>query len=200
MRQSAPFCFATARGPLLVVFVLAATLAGACAKTPQILPVTPSVAVTTDAARGAGRSIAIEVVDVRGTDVVGYRDPADPGSAITTPPETLGNIQRALEDGFRRLGFEVVPVGATADVALEVRLSELGYKRDAAGLVRDLRTVATVEATSVLAGKTVNAIYRDGQGKDTVIAPSLHENAAILNKHLDGALSKLVADPRLTTE
>jgi uncharacterized lipoprotein YajG len=200
MRLPAPFTFTMLRGPALAGLVVAAALVGACAKTPQILPVTPSVAVAAGEARGAGRSIAIEVVDVRGTDVVGYRDPADPASVITTPPETLGNVQRALEDGFRRLGFAIVPVGAAADIALEVRLSELGYKRDAGGLVRDLRTVATIEATSVMAGKTVNAIYRDGQGKDTVIAPSLHENAAILNRHLDAALSKLVADPRLTTE
>ena len=83
---------------------------------------------------------------------------------ITTPPETLANIQRALEDGFRRLGFAIVPVGAAADVTLEVRLSELGYKRDADGLLRDLHTVATVEATSVLAGKTVTGGRLDVSG------------------------------------
>ncbi|MCB1749301.1 MAG: hypothetical protein H6977_06945 [Gammaproteobacteria bacterium] len=200
MRLPAPFPFAVPFRCVLAGLVLLAVLVAGCAKTPQILPVTPTVETAMSETRGAGRSIAIEVVDVRGTNVVGYRDPADPASVITTPPETLANIQRALEDGFRRLGFAIVPVGAAADVTLEVRLSELGYKRDADGLLRDLHTVATVEATSVLAGKTVNAIYRDGQGKDTVIAPSLHENAAILNKHLDAALSKLVADPRLTTE
>lgn len=170
-----------------------------CAKTPQILPVTPRIDVQAAAARDDGRSIAISVIDARGTDVVGYRDPADPGSVMTTAPETLANIERALESGYRQLGFEIVPVGSDADVALEVRLTELGYRRAADGLVRDLRTVATVEATSVLAEKTVNAIYRDGQGKDTVIAPSLHANAEILNKHLQAALSKLVADARLTT-
>lgn len=188
---------------LLVIaaaLVVTAALLGACAKTPQILPATPHVEVAAGAPRGDGRTIAIEVVDVRGTNVVGYRDPADPSSVITTSSELLGNMQRTLEAAYEKLGFKVVPVGAEADIALEVRLSELGYKRDADGLLRDLHTMATVEVTSVLAGKTVNAIYRDGQAKDTVIAPSLAENAAILNKHLDAALAKMVADARLTTE
>jgi hypothetical protein len=65
--------------------------------------------------------------------------------------------------------------------------------------VRELRTGATLEATSMMPTKTVTAVYHDGQGKDTVLRPSLKANADILNAHLGAALSKLVADARLTT-
>lgn len=181
----------------VLLFIL--LLAG-CASTPQILPVIPQIDATGMSARGAGRTIAIEVVDARGGTLVGYRDPTRTESAISTAPELLSNMQSALEAGYGKLDFTIVPVGAAADIALEVRLTELGYRRAEGGVVRELKTGATVEATSVMREKTVTAIYRDGQGKDTVLPPSLSANAEILNRHLNGALSKLVADPRLTTE
>jgi uncharacterized lipoprotein YajG len=176
-----------------------ATLAAGCAATPQILPVVPAVDVAADDTRGAGRSITVNVVDARDSEVVGYRVPGDASTAITTPAETLANIQRALEAGYRGLGFEVLPAGSSADIALEVRLTELGYRRAVGGVVRELRTGATLEATSVMPTKTVTAVYHDGQGKDTVLRPSLSTNADILNAHLGASLSKLVADARLTT-
>lgn len=176
-----------------------AALAAGCAATPQILPIQPELDLADAAARGAGRALAVDVVDAREDAVVGYRDPGDTGSAITTAPEMLENLRRALEDGYRRLGFAIVPSDAAADVALEVRLTELGYQRAVGGVVRELRTGATLEATSVMPTKTVTAIYHDGQGKDTVLRPSLKANADILNAHLGAALSKLVADARLTT-
>ncbi|MEQ8233176.1 MAG: YajG family lipoprotein, partial [Gammaproteobacteria bacterium] len=123
----------------------------------------------------------------------------DATTAITTPAETLPNIRRALEEGYRKLGFEVLPAGSNADIALEVRLTEFGYRRASGGVVRELRTGATLEATSMMPTKTVTAVYHDGQGKDTVLRPSLKANADILNAHLGAALSKLVADARLTT-
>ncbi|MEQ8662461.1 MAG: YajG family lipoprotein [Gammaproteobacteria bacterium] len=177
---------------------LAAFVAG-CSATPQIMPVVPALEVAADGARGAGRTLAVTVVDARDSDIVGYRDPDDTATAITTPAETLPNIRRALEQGYRELGFTVVPPDSHADIALEVRLTDLGYRRATGGVVRELRTGATLEATSVMPTKTVTAIYHDGQGKDTVLRPSLKANADILNAHLGAALSKLVADARLTT-
>ena len=53
-------------------------------------------------------------------------------------------------------------------------------------------------AASTLSDRTVKGTYRDAQGKDTVLRPSLKQNADILNQHLSAALSKLIADRRLT--
>ena len=180
--------------------LLTGALLAGCAATPQILPVTPQIETRGLSARGAGRSLAIEVVDARGTDVVGQRDPTRADSVITTAPEMLARLRTTSKSAYRDLGFTIVPVGQEADIALEVRLTDLGYRRAEGGVIRELRTGATVEATSVMREKTVSAIYRDGQGKDTVLPPTLAANAEILNRHLDAALSKLVADPRLTTE
>lgn len=179
--------------------LLLGLLAG-CTPAPQIIPAVAQVDVPATQARGAGRSIAIEVVDARDDTIVGYRDPARADSAITTSPELLENMRRALEQGYRELGFIIVAAGQEADIELQVRLTEFGYQRAEGGVVRELLTGATVEATSVLPEKTITATYRDAQSKDTVLRPSLAANAEILNGHLDGALSKLVADPRLTPE
>lgn len=189
MKASAP--------PLPILWLLSVMLAG-CSATPQIIPAVAQIDTAGTQARGAARSIAIEVVDARDDTVVGYRDPARADSAITTSPELLENMQRALEQGYRELGFAIVAADEDADIALQVRLTEFGYQRAAGGVVRELLTGATVEATSVLPDKTITAIYRDAQSKDTVLRPSLAANAEILNGHLEGALSKLVADPRLT--
>src|SRR5690606_29068905 len=129
--------------------LLAGALLAACATTPQILPVTPQIETQGLAARGAGRSLAIEVVDARGTDVVGQRDPTHADSVITTSPEMLARLRTTLEGAYRELGFDIVPVGQAADIALEVRLTDLGYRRAEGGVIRELRTGATVEATSV---------------------------------------------------
>ncbi|MGR8921319.1 MAG: YajG family lipoprotein, partial [Gammaproteobacteria bacterium] len=132
------------RLPFATVLLLLVAVAG-CATSSQILPVTPRPAVSAGAERGAGRTLAAELIDARPDNVVGLRDPAAPDTAITTPPEMLARIRQAIEDGFRRQGFAIVPVGEPADVVLEVRLTELGYQRDASGALKDLRTGATFE-------------------------------------------------------
>lgn len=73
--------------PRVLVLALTFVVLLGCALQPQILPVTPQLDFAGAAARGAGRTIAISVVDGRGSNVVGYRDPADTNSVITTAPE-----------------------------------------------------------------------------------------------------------------
>ena len=184
----------------LIVLILGAALLAACALQPQVLPITPRLDVSGAAHRGEGRSIALDAIDGRSDNVVGYRDPNDTGSAITTAPETMRVIKREVENAYQALGFRVVPQGEDADITLEVRLTELGYTRQQGTVVNNIRTGATIEATSVMHGKTVTGTYRDGQGKEMVLKPTLEDNAALMNKHLSAALARMVADPRLTTE
>ena len=66
--------------------------------------------------------------------------------------------------------------------------------------MENVTTGATVEATSVMRAKSVTGTYRDSQGRESVLKPNLAENAEIMNNHLGAALSRLVADARLTTE
>ena len=186
------------RAPALLV--ISAVLLAACALQPQVLPITPRLDVSGAAHRGEGRSIALDAIDGRPDNVVGYRDPSDTGSAITTAPETMRVIKREVENAYQALGFRVVPQGEDADITLEVRLTELGYTRQQGTVVNNIRTGATIEATSVMHGKTVTGTYRDSQGKEMVLKPNLEDNAALMNKHLSAALARMVADPRLTTE
>jgi uncharacterized lipoprotein YajG len=179
--------------------LLGSLLAG-CSTTPQIVPVNPALDVNASRARGSGRILALAVVDARGGHVVGYRDPGDESTAITSAPEALRNIERALRDGYERLGFSVVEAGTAADIALEVRLVEFVYERESGGVIRDVNTGATVEATSVMRTKTVNSVYSDQQGKETLLKPSLQDNAAFVNRRLSEALSQLLGDEKLTTE
>jgi len=183
----------------LPVLTITCLLLAACTTGGQIVPIDPRISTAGASKRGDGRTLSIEVVDARASDVIGYRDGSTQGSVMTSAPETLGNIEQTLTRAFSELGFTLVPPGDLADVAMTVRLTELGYTRDTAGVVRNLDTGATIEVSSVMTGKTVTATYRDRQDKDTVLPPSREENAAILNHHLSGALAKLVGDARLTT-
>ena len=184
----------------LTTLVLSSLLLTACALQPQVLPITPQLNLSGAAHRGDGRSIALDAIDGRPDNVVGYRDPHDTDSAITTAPETMRVIKREVEKGYAELGFRVVPQGEEADITLEVRLTELGYKRQEGTVVNNIHTGATIEATSIMHGKTVTGTYRDSQGKEMVLKPNLEDNAELMNKHLGAALSRMVADPRLTTE
>ena len=184
---------------VLTVSVTCVLLA-ACALQPQVLPITPQLDVSRAPHRGDGRSIALDTIDGRPDNVVGYRDPNDTHSAITTAPETMRVIKREVEGAYAALGFRVVPQGEEADITLEVRLTELGYTRQASNVVNNIHTGATIEATSIMHGKTVTGTYRDSQGKEMVLKPNLEDNAVLMNKHLAAALSRMVADGRLTTE
>ena len=189
----------TTRIRALTSLALCATLLTACALQPQILPITPSLDVSGAAHRGDGRSIALDAIDGRPDNVVGYRDPMDTRSAITTAPETMRVIKREVETAYGQLGFRVVPQGEEADITLEVRLTELGYTRQQGTVVNNIRTGVTIEATSIMNGKTVSGTYRDGQGKEMVLKPNLEDNAVVMNKHLSAALARMVGDARLTT-
>ena len=184
--------------PRLLALALTFAVLLGCALQPQILPVTPQMDLAGAAARGAGRTIAISVVDGRGNNVVGYRDPADTNSVITTAPELTRVVQREVEQAYTRLGFSVVPQGETADIALTVKIAELGYTRQAGRVVNNINTGATIEATSEMNGKSVTGTYKDAQGKEMVWKPNLADNAEVMNRHLGAALSRMAADPRLT--
>lgn len=178
--------------------MLVALLAG-CATTSQVVPVNPTLNLSALPSSGAGRSLALTVIDGRSDDIVGYRDPNQSSTQMKSSPDAIAAIQRTLERAYTQLGFSLVPPGDLVDIDMTVKLVEFGYTRAASGLIRNLDTGATIQVESVMPGKTVTATYRDGQGQDTVLAPSLQANAEILNKHLSGALGKLVADQRLTT-
>lgn len=185
---------------ILLPLACAGLLLAACALQPQVLPITPQLDLSDAPHRGDGRSIALDAIDGRPDNVVGYRDPADTNSVITTAPETMRVIKRVVEAAYAEVGFRVVSQGEDADITLEVRLTELGYARQAGKVVNNISTGATIEATSVMHGKTVTGTYRDSQGKEMVLKPNLDDNAKLMNKHLAAALSRMVADLRLTTE
>lgn len=182
------------------LFLIIVLITSACSAGNQILPVTPKVDLSNAVAIGAGKTLSIRVYDKRASNVVGYRNPDDKATAITSSPETLGNIKKNVEQAYADLGFELVEPGEPADIQLEIQLTELSYQRQRSGGLKDLQTGATFVANSVMKDRVVDGTYRDGQTKDTVIKPSFDENAKILNKHLDAALSKLIADTRLVTD
>ena len=174
------------------VLILLLTIFGvACTTSSQILPVTPNLSVDESPTRGAGRTMSLTVEDTRDSNIIGFRDPEDPSTKITSAPETLRNIRQKLEAAFTELGFTLVEPGEPADVLLDVRLTELSYQRQVAGVIKNLRTGATVEASSVMGDRTVKGTYRDGQGKDTVLRPSLALTAAYCN-HLPQGRSTIL--------
>ena len=190
----------TLRYCALLTLSVSCIVLAACALQPQVLPITPQLDVSRAPHRGDGRSIALDTIDGRPNNIVGYRDPSDTNSAITTAPETMRVIKREVEGAYAELGFRVVPQGEEADITLEVRLTELGYTRQNNNVVNNnIHTGATIEATSVMHSKTVTGTYRDSQGKEMVLKPNLEDNATLMNKHLAAALARMVADPRLTT-
>ena len=90
--------------------------------------------------RGAGMTLVVTTTDARKEQLIGYRDPADPSTAITAAPQMMPNLQAALEKAYADLGYELLGRGADADVTLEVRLVELEYAIDKPAVRYSLRT------------------------------------------------------------
>lgn len=169
-----------------------------CALSPQLVHLDPLVEVAAEAPRGAGRTLALAVVDTRADDVVGARGGVYSTAYIRTAPDLMDKVASALRRGYETLGFKVVAADVPADIAMRIELAAIRYEPEGGELVRGVKTTITVRATGTFGGKTVTGDFHEGTGRNVLVAPSTGTNERRLNDDLSEVLRRLVADRRLT--
>ena len=181
----------------VILYCAILLLVSGCTSTAQIVPINPNPRVEASDPASSRRTLALDIIDARANEIIGYRDGTS-ASALRSTPELMRNLRRALENGYSERGFQVLSAGEAADITMEIRLTEISYAREPDGLLRDLATGVTFEVTSIMPEKTVTATYRDGQTKDTLLPLSRAANAELINQHMNKALNNLLNDVRLT--
>lgn len=171
---------------------------GACALSPQVVSLDPGIQAPADAGRGAGRRLALRVIDARADPVAGRRGGVYDTATITTSPELTATLAASLREAFGSAGFQLIEAGGRAAIDLQVYLEELSYRVEEGDLVRTVTTRAVLRAVSRMQDTEMKVIYRESVDKDVLTAPSRAANVELLESVLSKALSRLAGDRRLT--
>ena len=175
------------------VFVSLFVLLAGCAYSPQMVTVTPQIALETGMP-GQGRMIRVSAVDHRKNPVLGtlggiYGDSSSIGLANDVEQALLASVSDAL----MRLGFVADP-SYQGDLRLAVSLDELVYScpDNVYSNKVDMRTVVSIEASR--AGSTYRNSYRSKAEKRFVGHPDQAENQQQINTMLSDTLTRVFKD------
>jgi uncharacterized lipoprotein len=169
---------------------------GACALSPQTVPVEPSLAVE-EVDLGHGRRIALEALDARTNKTLGsrggiYRD----SSTISTGSGIREAVRSAMAEALTTQGFNVVEPGADAEMIMRVTLEELTYQAMGDPVVRTVEIGSKVSNTVTRGSETYTGRAGITKTRNVLTAPSPADNEAYINDALAMSLEKLLADPR----
>lgn len=171
-------------------------LLGACALSPQTIPVEPSLAVD-EVDVGHGRRIALEAVDSRTDKTLGTRGGiyAD-SSTISTDAGIQEAVRGAMAEALTTQGFNVVDPGAEAEMRMRVALEELTYQAFGDPVVRTVEIGSKVSSTITRGSETYTGRAGITKTRNVLTAPAPEDNEAYINDALAMSLEKLLADPR----
>lgn len=184
------------RSRSLLLFALPLFLC-ACALSPQQVTIKPTLKPESSNI-GEGRTLSVEVVDERASDVIGsrggmYKDT----SLITLANDLPAAIRDAAVKQFQAMGFKVQSgPGASADIRIAVdTLSYSDPESSSVGFEVALESVLRVEARQN--GDTYNGRYQVKTTKTYATVPGRERNEEMINETLSGALQRLFSDPKL---
>lgn len=175
--------------------IAVALLLGACALSPQVVPIRPALEPAGGTA--ALSSVALEVNDLRRDAVVGYRGGVYSTASISTAPDATAAVRSELARVLGARGLNVLEPGSAADVKLSVELVELRYAARQDKFKWIIETSAAVRARAERGDITRTGDYRDRRTRELIKAPSVQDNVELVNAVLGAALQRLVADPEL---
>ena len=169
----------------------------ACALSPQTVAIRPTIT-TAPADIGHDRSVALTVVDQRGSKVFGslggiYSDTATigPSGDITEP------VRKAVTEALSTQGFKVVAAGSPADLDMQIRIEDISYQASGDPMVRKIAIGARVGVDAKRGSQTYSASSQVKESREVLKAPNPAENEAYLNATVSHALEKLLADSDL---
>ena len=180
--------------PVMTVLLLSA----ACALSPQQVQVRPELSLPQGLPAGQpGRTVALQVSDARGTNVVGKRGGVYETATITTDPAMTITVRDELGRILTARGYQVVDTGQEADIRLIVEIASLDYGVTQQKVTKLIETTATVRAVSRSGDSQRTGEYSDRRTKEVVKAPSAADNEELVNAVLSAALQRVVADADL---
>ncbi|HKS36880.1 MAG TPA: YajG family lipoprotein [Verrucomicrobiae bacterium] len=146
---------------------------------------------------GRDATVAVKVLDHRGSKTIGYRGLDSKNASITTDQDVAALFQAKILEGLSRKGFNAVPHGERPGRPLTVEIRQIEYKTDMDFWKGIIQAEAAINAWSVRDGASYERTYR-GQRKDTTLeAPAAKANERLINGAISDALQNLLEDERL---
>jgi uncharacterized lipoprotein len=183
------------RYPALAGLALLLGLAG-CALSPQVVDINPVVKAADTVPAASGAALALQVVDTRGSSVIGHRGGVYSRTAtISTAEDVTGSIRRSLTAALTAAGYRVVEDDTTP--ALRVEIARLDYTVREGKLTRIITTVARLNAVYSKGNKTYTNSYTVTRNTEVLTAPGAVRNAELINSTLTAAFQRLLGDSQL---
>lgn len=170
----------------------------ACALSPQTIMLQPVLQVDANKAIGKGRTIALEVVDIRPSPTIGSRGGVYPEtSTITTTGDVTPAIQKALSAVLGDYQFVVVDAGADASLKMKVSIDSIDYVASGAPRVSGIQTTTVVSVVCVNGRREFTGQYKGTSSKNVITPPDTEENQQLINEALAKVLDRVLSDEKL---
>lgn len=180
-------------GPALVL-ALGAVLGG-CALSPQTVQVAPAPEVTPQDI-GAGRGVALSVVDTRERDWFGRRGGIYDTSYVQPSGDITLPVREAIGGALSQYGFRVQAAGEPADLSMMVDIGAIDY--EATGTPA-MTTVTTRADLGVVLrsprGEEYSGRSKVSQSKDVALVPDARQNGELINQTLSRAIERMLQQP-----
>lgn len=178
--------------------VIGLLLLAGCALSPQVVSLNPELDMNNFNAVGAGKRVALQVIDNRPGRVVGSRGGiyADT-SSISTTADIAAPIRTEFAAALNKLGFNVVTAGDTADAELRLLIDVLEYKTAGGSVIRSIETAAALRTIGKVGNREFTGRYRATRSKDVVKTPGPEENEALINAVISRVLERALEDQAL---
>lgn len=176
------------------ILAAAALMTAACALSPHAVSIKPTPQIQ-DRDLGRGRTIALEVVDLRPRPAFGARGGVYAETSLITPAgDIAAPIRSTLLSALQRYRFVVVAPGDQPPLRLRVEVEDIRYQASGAARVSQVRTEAAVRVVLQSGAREYRARYAANQTRDVLNAPSPQENERIINEILSKALERMLND------
>ena len=176
-----------------------AVLATGCAFTPQAVTIAPTVYV--DASQiGAGRDIALNVIDERPKKTLGTVAPGGVGADISIEGDLVAAVQQALSDGLSKLSFKPGTSRGATQPELRVEIRNLDYTVIKGFWAGTLRVDTGLKAICIKGTARPYERLHSGQFVESVqVVQPKESNDKYINSAVSAAVNALLADSALLT-
>ena len=178
------------------LILTATTLFAGCALSPQMINVTPKVAV--EAANiGQNQPVQVIAVDSRDQSAFGTRGGVYKETALVQPANDVkAAIEDAVRKGLQTQGFNAFNAGADA-TRLEVRLEQLDYVPEEGSVVNEVTLSLTLLAEATRGDVVHTGTYKSSVVHDLPLTPTADRNQTMVNEILSGAITRMLNDPEM---
>jgi uncharacterized lipoprotein YajG len=180
---------------LLLCALTAASMTG-CAYIRQkaTLRLDPHIAPSTI---GNGIPVAVRVVDLRRSNVIGHRGVDSENARITTDQNVTALFLDKIVEGLRAKGFVAAPFDGQSGRLLTVEIRRIEYSNDMDFWKGVFTTDAELTASTFKDGVKFEQLYAGRRKETSVEAPGAATNERLINGAISDALQRLFADERL---